>query len=204
MSSSAVERGWEKIRKDYWGLREVEVVTREMRLYAVRKNPRVLSIIAAADQDEDICAAALEIDGEAYQWVRVMSPKLDQLAVAQNGEALRWIASEKRTRELCWEAVGQTGLALQYVPENLRTHELCMAAVQKTGRAVQFVPNQTLDLCLAAVRQNGRALYVIKNKTPEVCTAAVQQNAWALRWVKEPRPDLCLLALHGGYGEMKK
>ena len=42
----------------------------------------------------------------------------DDLTV--NGDALRYVPKELRTREVCLEAVKQDGDALEYVPEELR------------------------------------------------------------------------------------
>ena len=44
-----------------------------------------------------------------------------EIAVGQNGIALRWVPDKLKTKEMCEIAVGNDGNALQYVPDKWKT-----------------------------------------------------------------------------------
>jgi hypothetical protein len=127
--------------------------------------------------------------------------ELYELAVKQNGEALKWVPKEHRTKELCELAVKQNGDSLYYIPKHLITEELCKIAVQQNGLALYYIPDEyiTKEMCKIAVEKNGMALWHVLDeyKTKKICELAVQQNGEALQYipVENKTFKLCKLAI---------
>ena len=67
---------------------------------------------------------------------------------------------EEQTEEICELAVQQNGLALKYVKDEFKTEELCKLAVQQDGYALEFVKDelQTEEICKLAIEQNENIL----------------------------------------------
>nr|QBK87597.1 MAG: protein of unknown function DUF4116 [Marseillevirus LCMAC201] len=128
--------------------------------------------------------------GEVLKYVKEQTEEICLAAVKVNGLALKYV--KVQTEEICLAAVQEYGRALESVKE--QTSEICLAAVQRYGWALEFVKVQTPEICLAAVQQHRRALQYVKEQTPEICMAAVQQNGGALCHVKVQTDLLCLAA----------
>lgn len=75
--------------------------------------------------------------------------KLYKLVLSYNGLLLRYI--NEQTYELCEIAVKENGMAIKHVQEEFLTPELCKLAVQETGFALEYIKEQTLELCKIAI-----------------------------------------------------
>lgn len=144
--------------------------------------------------------------------------ELSLAAVKFDGANVRFIETEKQSRDICLEACKQSVCAPLHIknmtselwlmsvthhgsnlsrihPEANRTPEICMAAVKSYGRVLEYVEDQTIEICLEACKQDGLALEFVKTQTPEICLMAVKQNGLALYWVKDKTNELCLEAV---------
>ena len=131
-----------------------------------------------------------------------ITKELLELAVKQNGLALRYVQEEYRTPDLCEIAIQQDGRLLLYVPKKLRTKELCELAIKENGYALADIPYSliTKELCELAVKQNGLALAHLLGEhrfNEDIYKLAVQQNGRALGYVPEKliTPELCEIAV---------
>jgi hypothetical protein len=116
-------------------------------------------------------------------------PELCELAVTNNGIALRYVPDELRSEKMCLAAVTTYGYALEYVPQKLRTERVCLAAVTQCGGALRYVPQKlrTERVCLAAVTNYGGALRYVPQelRSERMCLAAVTEIRYALEYVPD-------------------
>lgn len=84
----------------------------------------------------------IQEDWRNLQLIEDQAQELCLAAVTMNGHALGYVKNQ--TPEICMAAVTQDGTALYYVKE--QTPELCWAAIEQDWGALHYVKNQTLEL----------------------------------------------------------
>ena len=126
-------------------------------------------------------------------------------SVRQNGCAVHWLSSEKRTPAVCLAAVQQNGMAVQELTSEQRSPAICLAAVQQNRHALKLLSNEqtTTAVCIAFVQHDGYFVQWLSSEkqTPAVCYAAVQENGWVVACLsaEQRTPAICLAAIqHDG------
>jgi hypothetical protein len=79
-----------------------------------------------------------------------------EIAVKQNGLALKYIDYDKQTDKIIEEAVSQNGLALEYVHYDKQTNKIIELAVTNNGCALEYVQNDkiTIEVLELAIKNN--------------------------------------------------
>jgi hypothetical protein len=79
-----------------------------------------------------------------------------EIAVKQNGLALKYIHHDKQTDKIIEEAVSQNGLALEYVDYDKQTDKIIKIAVTNNGCALEYVQNDkiTIEVLEIAIKNN--------------------------------------------------
>ena len=111
--------------------------THKVCLAAVKNFFGALKKVPLQMRNEEICLAAVK---QLPHYIESVPEELHLAIIKQVGNALKYLAEDKRTIELCLAAVKNEGTALEFVPEDKRSEEICLAAVQNDGKALKFVP----------------------------------------------------------------
>ena len=111
------------------------------------------------------------------------SLELAQLAVDQNGDALRFL--KQQTPDICLRAVQNKGVALQYVLDP--TPEVLIAAVMNDGMAISFIENPSEELCQLAIRNNPEAISRIEKPSYDLCIEAITAAPKVLEFIENDR-----------------
>lgn len=121
--------------------------------------------------------------------------ELYKLLLSHNGLLLHYI--KEQTGELCEIAVKQNGMAIKDVQEELLTYKLYKSAVQNTGLALKYIKNQTQELCQLAVENFVDAFEFVEPEflTPELCKYAVKSDGTLIKYIKNQTYELCELAI---------
>ena len=79
-----------------------------------------------------------------------------ELAVAQNGLALKYVHYDRQTEKIIELAVAQNGLALEYVHYDSQTDKIIELAVINNGLALEYVQNDklTIEVLELAIKNN--------------------------------------------------
>lgn len=176
-------------------------ITEQEYINKIKSGEIEFSDLSSAEQTEEICVAAIEIDAEAIIKVNKQTKKICLAAVRKNPLILMHV--EKQDDEICLEAVSRDPFALKYVKD--KKYGICLEAVKNshryTGESVLLlVDDQTEELCLTAVKSNVSEFFNVKNQTNEICLAAVRRDGFLLLLVKEQTEEICLEALRRNSG----
>jgi len=79
-----------------------------------------------------------------------------EIAVKQNGLALKYVDYDRQTDKIIEEAVSQNGLALEYVHYDKQTDKIIKLAVINNGCALEYVQNDkiTIEVLELAIKNN--------------------------------------------------
>ena len=79
-----------------------------------------------------------------------------EIAVAQNGLALKYVHYDRQTEKIIELAVAQNGLALEYVHYDKQTDKIIELAVINNGLALEYVQNDklTIEVLELAIKNN--------------------------------------------------
>ena len=85
-----------------------------------------------------------------------VTDEIFEIAVKQNGLALKYIHYDKQTEKIIEEAVSQNGLALEYVHYDKQTDKIIELAVINNGCALEYVSNDkiTIKVLELAIKNN--------------------------------------------------
>ena len=85
-----------------------------------------------------------------------VTDEIFEIAVKQNGLALKYIDYDKQTDKIIEEAVSQNGLALEYVHYDKQTDKIIELAVTNNGCALEYVQNDklTIEVLELAIKNN--------------------------------------------------
>ena len=82
---------------------------------------------------------------------RIQTPEMVQLAIENDGTAIKSVSKKLITEDLCKAAVMQNGLALYYIPDEFITKEIIKLAVAQSGTAISIVPKSKITKSLAKI-----------------------------------------------------
>ena len=140
----------------------------------------------------------LKTNGMLLKFVpRYLKPKVVEVAVSQNGLALRFYKLSSTSTEytnIVKIAVEQNGIALTFAQQFKNNVDICSAALEQNPLALQFVGDDIQKdklIIRNAVTQNGISLrYVETFKNDyEIIKIAVEQNGLALEYVNKNVQD---------------
>ena len=129
------------------------LMTYDLCLEAVKKNPHNLRYVPPRLLDAQLCAAAVATDGSLLFLVHdeYRTPAICELAVCHDSSltsgfcALRnvptAIIASDQGRSLCEKAVKHNPLSLRYVPENYVTAEMALEAVRNSSPGSMHEPD---------------------------------------------------------------
>jgi hypothetical protein len=112
--------------------------------------------------DDLYCNEILD-NGNHYPCNKILEPfnckvtnEILEIAVKQNGLALKYIHHDKQTDKIIEEAVSQNGLALEYVDYDKQTDKIIKIAVTNNGCALEYVQNDkiTIEVLEIAIKNN--------------------------------------------------
>jgi hypothetical protein len=85
-----------------------------------------------------------------------ITEEIFEIAVKQNGLALKYVDYDKQTNKIIEEAVSQNGLALEYVHYDKQTNKIIELAVTNNGCALEYVQNDkiTIEILELAIKNN--------------------------------------------------
>jgi hypothetical protein len=85
-----------------------------------------------------------------------ISDEIFEIAVKQNGLALKYIDYDRQTDNIIELAVSQNGLALEYVHYDKQTNKIIELAVINNGCALEYVQNDkmTIEIIELAIKNN--------------------------------------------------
>jgi len=141
-----------------------------------------------------------------------ITQEMCDIAVDQNGYALKLLPDKFKTRETMLTAVKRDGDALSFVPESMRDYEICSAAVNQCGDVLQYVPNELRDfaMCNSAILHNlpWWNFGEIPEELPEyyeLCKLAVNKNGDMLQSIPKHRItyEICLAAINQNPGSSR-
>lgn len=158
----------------------------------------ITKIMDFNDVDDEFWLSIIPKNSYALKYVKNQTEEICRFAVQQKSHVLKREKSESQPVYDCW------GTALKYVAPQYVTYDICLLAVQKEASALEFVPEQfkSEEICTLAVKQTGYTLRYVKNPSEELCKLAVQKDGYALKYVPEnfQTEELCILAFESGYG----
>jgi len=110
----------------------------------VKKDGLLLKYIK--NQTDDIKQAAIENNCQAFKYIHEKSSLDCTQAFSKNGLLLK-LLQEKHfyTTRFLQIAVEQNGLALKYIPFKYQTPELCSAAIKNNIKAIRFSKYKNLQ-----------------------------------------------------------
>lgn len=118
---------------------------------AINKNPRHILVMRSRTTDLDsLIEYALSKDGKllgklmqerfiTYETKETNKDKYYEIAIKQNGLALKYVPEMKRSKEFCDLAVKSNPFALEYASRENQTLEMCYEAINKDGRVFQYM-----------------------------------------------------------------
>lgn len=116
---------------------------------AIDKNPRHILVMRGRTTDLDsLIEYALSKDGKLLgkliqeRFITYETKETDkyyEIAIKQNGLALKYVPEIKRSKEFCKVAVKSNPFALEYVSRENQTLEMCYEAINKDGRVFQYM-----------------------------------------------------------------
>jgi hypothetical protein len=85
-----------------------------------------------------------------------ITDEIFEIAVKQNGLALKYVHHNRQTDNIIEEAVKQNGLALEYVHNDKQTNKIIELAVTNNGCALEYVQNDkiTIEVLELAIKNN--------------------------------------------------
>lgn len=82
---------------------------------------------------------------------RIQTPEMVQLAIENDGTAIKSVSKKLITEDFCKAAVMQNGSALYYIPDKFITKEIIKLAVAQNGTAISYVPKSEITKSLAKI-----------------------------------------------------
>jgi hypothetical protein len=155
---------------------------------------------------EPIC---LWLNDIKYIPEKYLTPEICELAVKNNGWALRYIPKELITQELCNIAIQKNDDILDLVPEKYKTKDFYTLLIKKNGNQIFNTPKEliTPEICELAVKNNGLSLCHVPKEliTQELCELAVKQNGLSLCHVPDELKTykLCELSIQQNDNSVK-
>jgi hypothetical protein len=150
---------------------------------------------------------------------RIQTPEMVQLAVENDGIAIKSVSKKLISEELCEIAIRQNGLALSYIPESILKiypyfYDL---AVENTGLAIEYVPKEciTPQMAFQAVSQKLSLKYDFQKypisfipkplRTEELLRTSIRNSPDCIKDIPESElsKDLYYLALSGNGAILK-
>ena len=175
-------------------------MTTEQYMNMIRNNPYVIGRIE--NPTEEMQLLAVQLNGQALQYITNTSPAVQEAAIANTARAIQFIENpsediklqavragwnnlsylDNPSQELIDAALDQSGWAIKYIKD--ADHDLQLRAVNKNYDAVKYIKDPAPDVQLAAVRGNYEALRYIENPTDEAKDLAIREDAQALRLIR--------------------
>lgn len=151
-------------------------------------NPKILKHIA--NPNLSLCKYALDKSPSSIAYIKNVSAftnKMVEKVILANWENLKYIPSEKITKELCDYAYNENYRAFIYFPDKYKTREMCEFVVSKDELLIQYCPDYmiSLEMCESCLKKRGTLLEFIPNKfkTESICLLAVEQDCEALHFI---------------------
>lgn len=203
--SDAFITGLQKAKDENYKIAESTLIK------AVSKNGLYLEYIDESLRTIPICIAAVQQNGDAFNFVSEEQKGISILealnnsdplpennvaleALKTNGMSLRYMTDLSDNANICIFAAKSHGCSLEFMsPTMLATADglpILQAAVNQTPFAIQYIKPEYFAnkddyyaICKIAVERRGELLQYVSNPTSDLCILAVQSNPYAIRWV---------------------
>ena len=142
-----------------------------------KNNQRFINDLMIVNNDNKYIKLYLNKYGLALESVRDKNSDISNIAVCNNGLALKFVPEKIITSDMCMTAIQNNGLALEFVPVEFKNSDICMTAIQNNGLALKFVSIEFInsDICTTAIQNNILALeFVPKNIQEENLTDIIK------------------------------
>ena len=144
----------------------------------IRNNPYVIGRIE--NPTEEMQLLAVQLNGQALQYITNPSPAVQEAAIANTARAIQFIDNPSEDIKLQAVRAGWNNLSYLENP----SQELIDAALDQSGWAIKYIKDAGHDLQLRAVNKNYDAVKYIKDPAEDVQLAAVRGNYEALRYIE--------------------
>lgn len=116
--------------------------------------------------------------------------ELVNIAVKQNGLALKYIDREFHTDEIINYAIDNNQKAILYIDQ---TEELCYNFIEKYPNIIEYIKNPTREMYRLAIKKNPQTIrfnkfrYGFEEEDKELCMIALNQDPSTINWI--PKGD---------------
>ena len=150
-------------KQNYNAIRFVkpDMITYDMYIEPLKKNPRLLKDIPLELQTEEMCLRCVITDGMVLQYVLKQTYKICVEAVISDSEALKFVDKYLLSEDICYSGVKKKGMTIEYIPEKFQTEKVCLAAIRNNPLSLQFIEKKTPGLCNEAFSINIKAIKYI-------------------------------------------
>jgi hypothetical protein len=167
--------------------------TKELWKLAVSRNCCIIKRVPIEYVDEGIFKLAIQNIFYEYHThledipSKSITSELCALAVAKNGDSIKYVPPSILSSELCVAAINNSPTAIKYISHEYLTEELCLLAVTKKPVCITLIPINmvTYDFYKKVLASNGLVLQYIREQTKELCTIAIKQNVNAIQYVNK-------------------
>lgn len=150
--------------------------------------PEVLKYIETPSLS--LCEYVLDKLPSAMTYIRDVSVLTDEMykkAIRTDCESLKYIPSQKITKELCEYAFSVNYKAFEFFPDEYKTPELCEIVIRKDVAFLQYCPASmiSLEMCEICLKKQGLLLKFVpyRLKTESICLLAVKQDCKAFDFI---------------------
>jgi hypothetical protein len=134
------------VQKNGYMLRFVKNPTHEMQIAAVSNYRYAIMHIDKNDQTEEICLAAVKLDGSALLHCAYKTEAVCIAAVKNDPRIIKSVSN--KTEDICLEAVEQDGFMLKHIPKDKQSKKVCIVALLQNPFAVKYIKDSELKSLL--------------------------------------------------------
>lgn len=137
-----------------------------------------------------VCEYAISKEPNAISYIKndsALTIEICKKAIEADWKNLRYIPSDRVTRDLCDYAFRQSWKAFKLFPDIFKTTEYCKTVTSMDASYLQYCPKSKLntDICEKCIKKHGKLLEFVPEclKTETLCLLAVKQDYEALRFL---------------------
>lgn len=194
IKNPCVEVQSELLRRDPSYIRSVENPSHELKLEVLSKNGMLLEHFASEATPEEVLTAVSQ-NGYAVQFVPSDKRTIDVMVAAARKSPKTVSMMPEATEEVVRAAVDVNPMVFPLIAPESMTPELQVYAVQRHPSLINMIPDPCRDAVVAAVERNGLLIRNFQHRFPELREVALRQNGYAIRCLSNPTPDEVRIAV---------
>lgn len=123
----------------------IQLLPRDRALRHLTNRPQLIRLLPESWIDEGTAMMVVQKEGKLLRYIPQPSPKICEVALRNDPEALPFIPNGCLTDKICRMALEGNPLAMELIPNNRKTESLCRLALRKSVDNVQHIPRAMLE-----------------------------------------------------------